>query len=131
MVLILKSCGGTIGSIERYRYYNGSADSLVQYLDALYIKYPNNLHRRPTSRREGCFKYLLLHGQNKDSLTFTCCVNGVDSFPPHISLVYAGQAGKKQKTRSDIGFWEKRKYCRIFEDSILSRLNKKYVKGAY
>jgi hypothetical protein len=123
MIFLFISCGGVIGNIEKYEFTT-SQDSLKMALNNVYVKYPSLMKNNAAmygKNDEENFYYVA--NEKHDTTVFECCVityesrNSVD-----LCLTSAVTWGKTMKLAPTMGFWEKRKYRRLFEREILPKI---------
>jgi hypothetical protein len=130
--ILFYSCGGTIGNIEKYSFPNVSAGSLKAALNEVYDKYPE-LIKSDTSmygnNNGEDFYYVLNNKERKE--VFKC---NVIAYPTpneketDLSLTTATTWGETMHVATKMGFWEKRKYRKLFEENILPKI-KEQLKG--
>jgi hypothetical protein len=131
-IFLLYSCGGVIGNIEKYPFPNVNPDSLKAALNKVYIKYPE-LIKTDTSmygNNDGEHFYYVLN-DNKQKIIFKC--NVVVYPAPYdkeidLSLTSATTWGKIMDIAPEMGFFEKRKYKKLFKKNILPKI-KEELKG--
>ena len=122
------SCGGIIsagvtGSIEKYEFTE-SADSLKAALNRVYKKYPNLIKTDTIlyGKNNG-EDYLYIVKDQQDTTVFICNVITYDNEKTiELSLTSAVTWGQGMKLAPRMGFWEKRRYRRIFEDKVLPKI---------
>jgi hypothetical protein len=124
--ILFYSCGGTIGNIEKYSFPNVSADSLKAALNEVYHKYPE-LIKSDTSmygnNNGEDFYYVFNNKEGKE--VFKC---NIIAYPSpnekeiELSLTAATRWGETMHVATKMGFWEKRKYRRIFDENILPKI---------
>jgi hypothetical protein len=131
-ILLLYSCGGVVGNIEKYSFSDVNPDSLKAALNRIYIKYPELIKSDTTmyGKNNGDdFYYLLNNGKQKN--VFQC---NIIVYPaPYdkeidLSLTAATTWGKTMHLAAKMGFFEKRKYRKLFEKNILPII-KEELKG--
>ena len=123
---ILYSCGGVIGNIQKYSFSNVSATELKAALNRVYIKYPELVKSNDKmygKNNEEDFYYLL--DNNGQKIVFQC--NVIVYSPPYekeidLSLTTAATWGKVMQLAPEMGFFEKRKYRKLFEENILPKV---------
>lgn len=131
-IFILCSCGGVIGNIEKYTFLNTNPDSLKAALNRVYIKYPELIKSDTTlyGVNNGDDFYYLLNKEGEKTV-FQC---NVIVYPaPYdknidLSLTTATTYGKIMHLATKMGAFEKRKYRKLFEENILSKI-KEELKG--
>jgi hypothetical protein len=127
ITLLLNSCGGVIGNIEKYPFPKISSDTLKKALNNIYTKYPE-LKKSDTTlygnNNGEDFYYLISSGKQK--IVFKC--HAIASQQPYdeeeteLSLTTAAIWGETMKLAPEMGFFEKRKYRSLFEESILPKI---------
>ncbi len=131
-ILLLYSCGGVVGNIEKYPFANIKPDSLKAALNRVYSKYPE-LIKSDTSmygKNNGDDFYYLLNIEGKKKV-FQC---NVIVYPePYdkeidLSLTTAATWGETMQLATKMGFFEKKGYRKIFEKNILPKI-KEELKG--
>lgn len=125
IAIFLYSCGGVIGNIEKYPFPGISKDNLIAAINKVYITHPE-LQKTDTSMYgvsdENRFHFVLDHEDQK--FVFSCSIityqspyNSID-----LSLTTATTWGNRMKLAPDMGFFEKRKYKKLFEQFILPKI---------
>jgi hypothetical protein len=126
LVVLLSSCGGVIGNIEKYEFSNVNVEIVKTALNKVYAKYPEVIKSDTTmygnNNGEDFYFFINVEGQK---IVFKC---NVIAYPaPYdkktdLSLTTATIWGKTMKLAPEMGFFEKRKYRKLFEESILPKI---------
>jgi hypothetical protein len=126
ITLLLYSCGGVIGNIEKYPFPGISKDSLMAAVNKVYSTYPE-LQKTDTSMygvsNGNSFYFVLEHEEQR--FVFSC---SIITYPPpynneiDLSLTTATTWGNRMKLAPNMGFFEKRKYRKLFEQFILPKI---------
>jgi len=120
------SCGGVVGNIEKYPLNNVTYTAVIDALDRVYSKYPE-LQKTDTTKygmNDGKNFYFFLDIDNKQ-FVFNCHVinySGGNYGSNDLSLTTATEWGQVMDLAPNMGFIEKRRYRRLFEDNILPRI---------
>jgi len=126
VLLVNISCGGVIGNIEKYTLENVTYEEVIKALNRVYSKYPE-LQKTDTTKygmNDGEDFYFILNIENKQYV-FECHVinhSGGNYGPIELSLTTATEWGQVMELAPKMGFMEKRRYRRLFEDHILPRI---------
>lgn len=123
ITLFLYACGGVIGNIEKYPFPNISEDSLRAALNRVYAKYPQ-LQKTDTSMygvNDGKDFYFVLDYEGK-RFVFDCNVIVYAPRDIDLSLTTATTWGSVMELAPNMGFSEKRKYRKLFEEFILPKI---------
>lgn len=126
ILLITISCGGVIGNIEKYPLENVTYNEVIEALDRVYTKYPE-LQKTDTTKygmNNGKEFYFILNMENK-RYVFDCHVinySGGNYGSIDLSLTTATEWGQVMDLAPNMGFMEKRRYRRLFEENILPRI---------
>ena len=128
--ILLFSCGGVIGNIEKYEFSNVNTETIINALNKVYTKYPEVIKSDTTkygSNNGEDFYFLLnIEGQK---IVFIC---NVIAYPPpydkktDLSLTSAAMWGRTMKLAPKMGFFEKRKYRKLFEENILPKIKEEF-----
>lgn len=130
VILFLYSCdivsGGVIGNIEKYSFNGVEPDSLKSALNKVYIKYPELIK---TDSKYGVndgedFYYIL--NTKDEKIVFLCNIITYDypsSNEMDLSLTSAVGWGQLMELAPNMGFFEKRKYRKLFERNILPKIH--------
>ena len=118
--------GGGSGNIEKYSFSNISPDSLKIALNKTYVKYPELIKTDTVkygSNNGDDFFYVV--NSDNEKIVFLC--NVVTYSPPYnkdidLSLTAATIWGQTMQLASQMGFFEKRKFRKIFEEDILPKI---------
>jgi hypothetical protein len=133
--IIFYSCGGTIGNIEKYRFQNITIDSLKSIVEIVNLEHPELRQFDTTMFQEGKsglgdgdFYCTIRDKKNHQKYCFEYAY--VQYSPPHngfveIALTYAGKYGEELKIEKDLGFFEKRKYKKLFKEYFIEKVRKK------
>jgi hypothetical protein len=127
---MLEIVGGGNGNIEKYSFSNISPDSLKIALNRTYAKYPELIKTDTVkygSNNGDDFFYVL--NSNNEKIVFLC--NVVIYSPPYdkdidLSLTTATTWGQTMQLASQMGFFEKRKFRRLFEENILPKIKEQF-----
>jgi hypothetical protein len=125
-ILLLNSCGEVVGNIEKYPFPNVNPDSLKAALNRIYIKYPELIKSDTTmyGKNDGNDFYYLLDIKEQKNV-FLC---NVVVYPvPYdkeidLSLTAATTWGETMELAPKMGFLKKRKYRKLFEKNILTKI---------
>jgi hypothetical protein len=115
-----------IGNIEKYPLEGVTNDEVIEALDRVYSKYPE-LRKTDTTkygRNNGKDFHFILNMENKQYV-FNCHLinySGGNYGPIDLSLTTATEWGQVMDLAPNMGFMEKRRYRRLFEDNILPRI---------
>ena len=128
ITIIFISCGGVIGNIEKYSFTNIDLDSLRGALNNVYIKYPELIKNDSTKygiNNNKNFYYVLNMGDKK--IVFLCNIIVYPS--PYeknieLSLTSATVWGQIMRLAPEMGFFEKRKFRKLFEENILPKIKR-------
>jgi hypothetical protein len=125
-ILLLNSCGGVVGNIEKYTFPNVNPDSLKAVLNRVYIKYPELIKSETTmyGKNDGNDFYYLLNTKGQ-KYVFQC--NVVVYPAPYdketdLSLTAATTWGETMELAPKMGFFKKRRYRKLFEKNILPKI---------
>ena len=118
--------GGVIGNIEKYPLNGVEPDSLKSALNKVYIKYPELIK---TGSKYGVndgkdFYYIL--NTKDEKIVFLCNVVTYDypsSNEMDLSLTSAVGWGQLMELAPNMSFFEKRKYRKLFEKNILTKIH--------
>ena len=131
-IFLLYSCGGVVGNIEKYSFPNVNVDSLKEALNRVYIKYPELIKSDTTKygKNDGDHFYYVLNDSEK-RIVFEC--NVVVYPAPYdkeidLSLTSATTWGEIMNLAPEMGFFEKRKYRKLFEENILPKIKEELKK---
>jgi len=129
VILFLHSCdvasGGVIGNIEKYPFNGVEPDSLKSALNKVYIKYPELIKTGSKyGENDGKYFYYVLNIKS-EKLVFLCNVVAYDdpSNEVDLSLTTVIIWGQEMHFASDLGFFEKRRYRKLFEQNILPKIH--------
>jgi hypothetical protein len=126
ILFLVFSCGGVIGNIEKYRFDNVSTEELKAALNRVYAGHPDLIKSDTTmyGMNDGEDFYFKVKKDGTDYI-FNCHVinyndpnyNAVD-----LSLTTATEWGEIMNLAPKMGFFEKRKYRKLFEETILPKI---------
>ncbi len=129
--ILLCSCGGVIGSIEKYRFQNISLDSLKGGISKVYATHPELKdfdtlkYQQGLSIGDGDYyctatekgtKYLFKYAFPKYDSPYDTIVE--------VSLSSAAPYGQGLNLASKLGFFEKRKYKKLFTQYFIEAVSK-------
>lgn len=133
--LLLYSCGGVIGNIEKYRFTNVSIHTLKNAVGSVYSNHPEfkNFdalkYKENQSIGDGDY-YCRIKENNQDYLF----VYAYPQYPPpndtivEIALTSAAKYGEKLDLAKNISDTEKNKYRNIFEKYFIVEVRKELNK---
>lgn len=140
LICLISSCGGTIGNIEKYRFYNVSMDSLKAAVKVVNLKHPEFNQYDTIKFEVGKSKYV-------DNADYYCAINKdntkyffVYAFIQYdklnnsftdISLSSAAPYGKDLMLAKDIGYFDQKKYKELFDEYFIKEVKQelKYTKS--
>lgn len=126
ILLLVCSCGGVIGNIEKYRFDNISTGDLETALNNVYKRHPDLLKKDTTmyGMNDGESFYFKL-ARDGTVYVFKCRVinyRNVNHHAVDLSLTSATEWGNIMNLAPKMGFFEKRKYRKLFEETILPKI---------
>lgn len=127
-IIFLNSCGGTIGNIEKYNFNNVSQDSLKAAVAKVYSKHPELKKYDTTKYKDGKpesipVRHYCTVNENNEIFLF---IYAYPKYPPpydtisEIALLTASKYGEDLPLASKIGFFNKRKYRKLFNKYFIS-----------
>jgi len=133
--LLLYSCGGVIGNIEKYRFPNVSINALKTAVDSVYHNHPDFKNFDTVKYKEnqsiGDGDYYCRIKENNQDYLF---VYAYPQYPSpndtivEIALTSAAKYGEKLELAKNISATEKNKYSNIFEKYFIIEVRKELKK---
>jgi hypothetical protein len=128
-VFLLYACGGVIGNIKKYRFPGVSQEGIKDALNRVYVAHPELQKKDPRyGVNDGDAFYFILDHEG-ERFVFECHVIFNSSYNNDLSLTTAATWGGLMNFSSDMGFFERRKYRKLFEDYILPEIEKEIKKS--
>src|SRR5206468_4159268 len=119
------SCGGVIGNIKKYSFPDIDSTTLNAALIEVYQKYPTLTKNSKLYGRNNGIDFFYILDDNGNKCVFLC---NIIVYPPpddkgtDLTLTTATTWGKPMYLATKLGFWEKRKYEKLFEKNILPEI---------
>ncbi|MBS1511550.1 MAG: hypothetical protein JST86_11955 [Bacteroidetes bacterium] len=125
-VVILISCGGTIGNIQKYEFYNIDSGILENAISRVYKNHPDLIKKDSAlyGKNEGNSFYFSLNYVS-DTIIFLCNVIDYPSIKGKevdLSLTSAARKDEIMKMATNMNFFEKKRYRKLFEDFVLPKI---------
>jgi hypothetical protein len=129
--LLLYSCGGVIGNIEKYRFNKTSLTALKTAVNKVYITHPEFKNFNTTKYKEreyiGDGDYYCKIKINEQTYFFQYTYPQYPS--PNdtiveIALTSAAQYGGDLNLEKDIGYFKKREYRKLFDKYFIKQVRK-------
>jgi len=136
IIVFLCSCG-QIGKIKSYEY-NITKSQLAEYISIYYKSHPeltigSNLdiyNQKTPGYEQDYFDCYIQAGDDTCMFVFSYLGDSTywaNNKHGEIGLRYAGKFGQQVRIDSDLGFFEKRKFIKIFEEGFINKLPVKPV----
>ena len=127
LVTFLCSCGGVVGSVEKYEFEDNTLEEIKRATNQVCKKHPELVkpESAPYGQNNGKDEfYFLVHHEKKQYVLKCNIIPGFQDIGPEISLTSATKMGEIMKLASNMSYKEKRLYRTVFEKHILPKIKK-------
>lgn len=132
LLLVFLGCGGVVGNIERYKF-DISKNLLDSRVVELFIKFPElNIPDSSIYKEDSIIKLCMIHDGNR-KIVFGFCLlkyndNGIEkNDASEIVLTHAGVYGDILKFDSDLSYFEKYSYKKLFRSQFIEKIDQPYI----
>lgn len=123
---LLVSCGGVVGNIKQYEYKEIESQTLKRAITNAYLNNPELIPEDSVGYGVGKDSSFYFNvDKNNTKYLFMCKI--IDSYAgvgTELSLTSAVKVGEIMKFASNLSFFEKRKFKKIFEEEVISKIDK-------
>lgn len=131
LTIILCSCGGVIGNIEKYRFPGYTMDEVKNAVQKVYLKHPE-LRNFDTTKHidkqstllDGFYYISVEEKEGKFLFKYMYPALVPEDSTVEISLASGAIYGEGMKLAKNIGYLKKRKYKKLFEKYFIDEVKK-------
>jgi len=126
MCLLVSSCGGVVGNIKKYEYNDIDSQTLKQAILNSYLNNPELIPEDSVGYGVGKDSSFYFNvDKNNTKYLFMCKI--IESYADagtELSLTSAVRVGEIMRLASNLSFWEKKEFKKIFEEEVISTIDK-------